>query len=185
MKVKFKKGERYDFVHKGVESILENNLDILDTLDLLRYRNICDMGNGAEYNVYKTVYKSYKAYFLVECNSKIEIDGNKYPSLCLVDIDDVEQIKDIEVGDKVKVINDGLIYTTYGKFFIDNNLENYLMINYQYNNSDIDMDDKYVVKYIGKHKDNGRTICVIKEVSWSEDSGRVYLIEIDGIRKVD
>lgn len=185
MKVKFKKGEKYDFVHEGIEDILESNLGTLTTLDLLRYRNLYDLGNGAEHNVYKTVCKNCKKYFLVESNSnKTEIDGNKYPILCLVDADDVEEVK-IEVGDKVKVTDDGLLYTTYGAFFIDNNLENYLMINYQYNNSNIDMDDNYIVKYIGTHKHNDKPICVIQEITWCENSGRVYLIGIEGLRKVD
>ena len=187
MKVKFKKG-RYDFIHEGVEGILENNIDALSTLDLLRYRNIYNNRNSAEYNVYKTLYKNCEKYFLVESNiSIIEIDENKYSILCLVHADDVEEVRDrdIEVGDKVKVINDGLIYSTYGDFFTENNLEPYLMINYQYNNSNIDMDDKYVVEYIGTHISNNRKICVIKEVSWSRTSGKVYLIEIDGLKKVD
>lgn len=186
MKVKFKKGERFDFMHKYVEQILENNLDILSTLDLLRYRNLYDMGNGAEYNVYKTLYKNCKKYFLVESNTnKVEIDGKQYPKLCLVSEDDIEEVEDIEVGDKVKVTNDGLTYTTYGDFFTENNLEPYLMINYQYSNNDVDMDDKYVVEYIGTHRHNNRKICVIREIAWSKTSGKVYLIEIDGLMKVD
>lgn len=191
MKVKLKKD--VEFIHENASTILESSLfshnsfsERASVLDLLRYRNYYAKEYiKDEYKVYKTIYYNTYKYYLLETNITITIDENHYSTLCLINADDVEEVEDIEVGDKVKVTNDGLIYSTYGDFFTENNLEPYLMINYQYSNNDVDIDDKYTVEYIGTHRHNGRKLCVIKEIAWSKTSGKVYLIEIDGLMKVD
>lgn len=177
MKVRFKEGKCFEFVNNSLD-ILKINKDKLGVFDFLRYRNLND--GSKEYVVEEELYYRGEKFYLVRTNYDMFIDDIHCNAITLISEHNVEVIG-IEVGDKVKVINDGLIYTTYGDFFIDNNLENRLMINYQYNNSNIDMDDKYIVEYIGTHKHSGKTICVIKEVGWSE---RVYLIEIEGLRKL-
>ena len=179
MKVKFKEGKCFNFVNNSL-NILDTNKDKLEVFDFLRYRNINDGGEG--YIVEKELYYRGEKFYLVRTNYDMFIDDIHCNAITLISEHDVEII-DIKVGDKVKVIDDGMLYTTYGEFFIDNNLENYLMINYQYKNSNIDMDDKYIVEYIGTHKHNGKIICVIREVNWDEKYGRVYLIEINGLKK--
>ncbi|MDE7104969.1 MAG: hypothetical protein K2O36_03720 [Ruminococcus sp.] len=98
----------------------------------------------------------------------------------------------LQVGDIVKVVNNGKTYTTYCKFFRVYNIENYLNFYTWYKVgediskcAEIDLPpngSKYEVQYIAKHhRYNDKTLVVISTLDYDE----VFLIGIAGIEKVN
>lgn len=89
---------------------------------------------------------------------------------------------EINVGDKVKVIHTGKLYTSYDTFFTHYDLA-YLGTRYQYMVDVLPLnflDSNFTVAFKGKHPAFDDTLYVIQD-----DDGRAYLIGEKGIEKVD
>lgn len=87
-----------------------------------------------------------------------------------------------KVGDMVKVVDAGSLYTTYDSFFIKHNIME-LGLRYQYLHSDINKSATYKIKYIGKHTDSFNMVAVIEEVKDNDYCAKkIYLINVDGLK---
>lgn len=89
----------------------------------------------------------------------------------------VEPKKEIEVGDKVEVIDEGYNYSTYVDWIISHILNKYDMLSYDFGHSPSN-GDIGVVRSVGLHLTEGIMLYYIK----LESTGRCYLISKDGIK---
>ncbi len=92
-------------------------------------------------------------------------------------------VEEIKIGDTVAIIDSYLTYTTYVDWFIKYE-ENELGVRYAYkDNAVIDRyssSGKFKVKAIHKHLDYANVLCAIEH----EDTKRIFLIDIEGLRKI-
>lgn len=140
----------------------------IKTESIVEYGKYYDFIEDWEYEI---IFKD-EEYVLVKTSSDIVLCGK---------VEDIIK-EEIKIGDKVKVIHSGMIYSNYNDFFIENNdIDIYLITNYQYTRGDIDTSLKYKVRYIGKHSTNGSTICLIQEIKNEPKNGKVYLINMEGL----
>lgn len=144
----------------------------IKTESIIEYTKHCIFVEDWEYEV---IFKDEK-YVLVK---------SIFGSVLCGRVEDIVETKDeIKVGDKVKVIDDGMIYPNYNDFFIENNnIDIYLTTNYQYDRHNIDTKLIYKVRYIGKHSVDNSKICLIQEIRAESKNGKVYLINMDGLEK--
>ena len=178
MKVRLKEGKGFEFVDNSL-NILNENKDKLGVFDFLRYRNIND--GGKEYIVERELYYRGEKFYLVRTNYNMFVDDTNCKAITLISEHNVEIVEDIEVGDKVRITYVGKLYSTYWKFFVENQLSPSLLGRYQYERSDIDTKEKYVVEYIGEHSNKKDKVCVIRE---DYEYGKVFLIDMDGVKLV-
>ena len=102
----------------------------------------------------------------------------------LVDFYGVEfpDIEEFNVGDIVRVINNGKSYTTHIDFFIDSEIDKRLLGRYSYMMAPKN-GTEYRIVAIGNVRPD-EIDYVIEELYSSEDYGSVYLIEKSGVEKV-
>lgn len=89
----------------------------------------------------------------------------------------VEPKEEIEVGDKVEVIDKGYNYSTYADWVIGHILNKYDMLSYDFGHSPSN-GDIGVVRSMGLYFTEGIMLYYIK----LESTGRCYLISKDGIK---
>ena len=94
--------------------------------------------------------------------------------VCCQIIDPNEKI--IKVGDIVKIIDTGKLYTTLD----ENHVPEHLRLKYAYNDNNVNQlkDVDCEVIYIYKHKTDGCTLCAIKPVY----DIKIYIIDIKGLK---
>jgi predicted aspartyl protease len=84
----------------------------------------------------------------------------------------------LKIGDKVKVVNRGCIYTTYKTFAEKYNLKKW---KYRRDFDDNVYEQTFEVKKIGLHlEDDEKVLCVIVDENEQE-----YIIGIDGLEKIE
>ena len=85
---------------------------------------------------------------------------------------------ELRVGDKVKVVDNGECYTTYTKFFSENNINPEIAARYMYGKS-ASKSGYYRVLAKHEHRSKVDTVCVIEDIT-----SRVFLISEKGIEKL-
>ena len=112
----------------------------------------------------------------------VEVGSNyKYTMHAAIDklFEKVEKAKEIHVGDFVKVVDDGGMYTTYTEWVVKNVDDKEKAVRYAYDSETVPSKCKVVV--IGKHDDEETTLAYIEDVEWPY---HCYLINVDGLKKV-
>ena len=126
---------------------------------------------------------TYKVLFSDICYALLLCEEEK--AMYIADISNVEMLEnEIQVGDKVKVINCGKNYPNYESFFkyYEDKIDIGYMIRYQYTRSMKEEDcnnREFIVGFIGKHLEYDINLYVIKDTL----SKKVWLIEESGIEK--
>lgn len=92
-----------------------------------------------------------------------------------------EQDNSFEIGDEVRLVSAGQVYTTYAKWFVENNIDLSIASRYRYMSSGDDFEGKVgtIVAY-GRHSKTDPTILYCVEFKSSIDRP-VYLVNGDGI----
>ena len=88
----------------------------------------------------------------------------------------------IKVGDVVKVVDLGKVYSTYAEW-VDENVHGIAKCMYQYDDAKPDTTIKYQVLAVGKHPVTSNTLMYIQEVN-DDGYGKCYLMENKGLEKV-
>lgn len=96
----------------------------------------------------------------------------------------------IAVGDKVKIVNRSLVYTTYADWVVENVSDPCMVARFAYDQLPNDDDTVYVVKAIATHGVFGKTKLAYIQNYFKYNSGVVdiqrpcYLVDIEGLEKV-
>lgn len=144
--------------------------DEIDIEDMLRFSDNSVIGDDELYEVIFD--KTLDRYVLIR--------GTKSGIVRLVEGNNLIFQYDFNVGDKIVVENDGLIYPTNVKWFVDNvNIPFDYIVRYHYNS--VEKEDlngeEFTVLYIDE-KDN-------KVLIGNEPRGNVYLIDLKGVAKCE
>lgn len=91
----------------------------------------------------------------------------------------LEKEKELKVGDKVRVVNAGLLYSTYDEWVIRNIADKRLIARYQYN-CKIDTSKIYKIRKIALHSMRVKRVLAYIESTWDESC---FLIGVEGIEK--
>lgn len=93
--------------------------------------------------------------------------------------------KEIKVGDRVKIVDSGKIYSGYWQWVADNVEDKGLIARYKYEGSPSYFDETYIVRVIAPHGYNeSKKLAYIERVFLEDCSSECILIEINGIEKV-
>ncbi len=93
--------------------------------------------------------------------------------------------KEIKVGDKVKIVDSGKIYSGYWKWVADNVEDKGLIARYKYEGSPVWFDETYIVRAIAPHGGYTSTkLAYIERVILEDYPSECILIEVNGIEKV-
>lgn len=93
--------------------------------------------------------------------------------------------KEIKVGDRVKIIDSGKIYSSYWQWVAENVEDRGLIARYKYEGSPNYFDETYIVRAIAPHKcDESRKLAYIERVFLEDCPSECILIEVNGIEKV-
>lgn len=98
--------------------------------------------------------------------------------------------KPIKVGDTVKIINTGCLYSAYIGWFMVNEIDYDLALRYCYNyilSVEEAERNTFTVKKIAKHSENNEDdvlVLIEQNTIGFSRSGDVYLIEIGGLEKI-
>ena len=90
-----------------------------------------------------------------------------------------EKEKELKVGDKVRVVSAGMLYSTYDEWVVRNIADKRLIARYQYNRS-IDTSKVYRIRKIALHSTSVKRVLAYIESTWDESC---FLIGIEGIEK--
>lgn len=139
-----------------------------------------------DYNIdsYALTTYTYKVLFSDDINYALLYSEDE-KAMYIADIANVEMLGDeIQVGDKVRVINSGKNYPNYESFFryYKDKIDAKYLVRYQYTRSMEEDDYEYrdfVVEFIGKHLDYDINLYVIENIL----TNQVWLIEESGIEK--
>lgn len=101
---------------------------------------------------------------------KVIIDGIEY----------VPVKKEIQVGDTVKVTDTGKCYLGYYTWSGWLKADFEYAIRYQYEGEHPNKNEKYIVRYLGKHECGIMHLAIIE----STDDRKCYLIDVDGLELV-
>lgn len=91
--------------------------------------------------------------------------------------------KEFHVGDKVKIVNSGALYTTYPEWVVENVEDKLKIAMYAYG-KDIDTDKTYTILAIAPHQTYKSEILMYIEGSGSWGNNDCFLIGAYGIKKV-
>ena len=93
--------------------------------------------------------------------------------------------KEIKVGDRVKIVDSGKIYSGYWKWVADNVEDKGLIARYKYEGSPVWFDETYIVRAIAPHGGYTSTkLAYIERVILEDYPSECILIEVNGIEKV-
>ena len=96
-----------------------------------------------------------------------------------------EKRKEIKVGDRVKIVDSGKIYSGYWQWVADNVKNKGLIARYKYEGSPSYFDETYIVRVIAPHGCNeSKKLAYIERVLLEDCPSECVLIEINGIEKV-
>ena len=119
------------------------------------------------------------------------VSGEKAEVKCSDDLNRSAQLaieklseKELHIGDKVKVVDEGAIYTTYTKWVAENVNDKEKIAMYAYNKDDIDTSKTYTVLAIAPHHDMSNMLVYIEGPDEVWDYAYCYLIAAYGIKKV-
>lgn len=94
--------------------------------------------------------------------------------------------KEIKVGDKVKIVDSGKIYSGYWQWVADNVEDKGLIARYKYEGSPSYFDETYIIRVIASHgRNESKKLAYIERVTLDDyGPSECILIEINGIKKV-
>lgn len=92
----------------------------------------------------------------------------------------MRNLKQIKIGDIVKIVDSGFQYRTYDEFFIENNIDYKTAVKFAYCER-IEVEEEYKVIGIGKHRIEGTEVFVIQNIDTHND--KVFLMDFRGIEK--
>lgn len=93
--------------------------------------------------------------------------------------------KGIRVGDRVKIVDSGKIYSGYWQWVADNVEDKGLIARYKYEGSPSYFNETYIVRAIAPHGcDESKKLAYIERVFLEDCPSECILIEINGIEKV-
>lgn len=97
-----------------------------------------------------------------------------------------EKRKEIKVGDKVKIVDSGKIYSSYWQWVIENVEDKGLIARYKYEGSPNYFDETYIVRAIAPHGryQSTKQLAYIERATLEDCPSECVLIEINGIEKV-
>lgn len=93
--------------------------------------------------------------------------------------------KEIKVGDRVKIVDSGKIYSGYWQWVADNVEDKGLIARYKYEGSPSYFNETYIVRAIAPHRcDESKKLAYIERVFLEDCPSECVLIEVNGIEKV-
>ena len=107
---------------------------------------------------------------------------------CPYDFNDfMRGLRNLQVGDVVKITDMGLIYRTYSDWFAENNVSVSIAARYAYKDSQEPEEGKYQVVAVGPHLERYEgLLCAIEKYTTTATRGlkKVYLIGQRGVERV-
>lgn len=107
---------------------------------------------------------------------KITFDNTEYVP--------VEEKAEIKVGDTVSVKDPGMNYSGYCTWPGWREAPIEYAIRYQFESEGPNTEDVYMVRYIGKHEFEDKTLAVIERIPWEKLWDKCYLVNTAALEKV-
>ena len=117
---------------------------------------------------------------VAKCNPTDEFDIDEGMKIAFDRM--LESCREIHKGDVVKVINNGLSYTTYADW-INENIDSNLRTRFAFGQSCANGTIAKVIK-VANHMDTGEKIAYIQQIQLGNYPQACYLIRVDGLKKV-